>query len=334
MATPRALAARRDSPHRVAVHRVAVLLLPGTVPLNVAVPLEAFLRAGELSLPYDVRLCGSTATVGSFGHWTPDEDLEWAETADTVVVPGRYDVAAPCDPLVLDLLRRVERRGARLAATCGGAFVLAQAGILDGRRATSHWYRTDELQRLHPAVRVDARPLYVEDGSVHTGAGMAASLDLCVHLVRSDHGASAAARLARVLLVAPHREGGQAQFVETRARHDSGKLSELRAWLVENLDRQVALVDMASHARCSERTLLRQFRAETGQSPLQWLTARRVDAVRSLLETTRLSVEEIARCTGLGTGANLRQHLRASIGVGPREYRRTYQAEGLARTGR
>lgn len=311
-------------------HRVAVLLLSGSVPLNLAIPLEAFLRAAELGLPYDVRLCGAAADVGAFGQWTAPESLEWAETADTVVVPGRYDVAAPCDDDVLGLLRRARERGARLAATCGGAFVLAQAGVLDGKRATSHWYRTGELQRLHPAVHVDARPLYVEDGAVVTGAGMAAGLDLCVHLVRSDHGASAAARLARVLVVAPHREGGQAQFIDRRVPRDDGRLSALRAWLLDNLEQEIALTDMARRARCSERTLLRQFRAETGQSPQQWLTARRVDAARSLLERTRLSVEQIARHTGLGTGANLRQHMQKSLGVGPRAYRSTYQAHRAA----
>ena len=315
---------------RERVHRVAVLLLSGSVPLNLAIPLEAFLRARELGLPYDVRLCGAAADVGVFGQWTAPESLEWAQAADTLVVPGRYDVAAPCDEAVLALLRRAHERGARLAAMCGGSFVLAQAGVLDGRRATSHWYRTDELQRLHPAVQVDARPLYVEDGSVVTGAGMAAGLDLCVHLVRSDHGASAAARLARVLVVAPHREGGQAQFVDARARRHDGRLSDLRAWLLANLEQDVTLADMARQARCSERTLLRQFRAETGQSPQQWLTARRIDAARSMLETTRLSVEQVARHTGLGTGANLRQHMRRSLGVGPRAYRSTYQATAHA----
>lgn len=312
-------------------HRVAVLLLPDAVPLNLAIPLEAFLRARELGLPYDVRLCGPAASVGPFGQWTPQEPLSWAEGADTVVVPGRYDVAAPCEPELLDLLRRSSARGARMAATCGGAFVLAEAGVLDGRRATSHWYRTQELQRRHPAVQVDARPLYIEDGQVVTGAGMAAGLDLCVHLVRSDHGAAAAARLARVLVVAPHREGGQAQFIDTGVRRSDGRLSDLRAWLVENLDQDVCLADMAQQARCSERTLLRRFRLETGQSPQQWLTARRVDAARTLLETTRLSVEQVARATGLGTGANLRLHLQRSIGVSPLTYRKTHQQHVAAR---
>ncbi len=149
-----------------------------------------------------------------------------------------------------------------------------------------------------------------------------------MHLIRSDHGADAAARLARVLLVAPHREGGQAQFIEhpVPRRDGDGRLSDLRAWLGENLHRPVTLAEMAQRAHCSERTLLRQFRAETGQSPQQWLSARRVEAARAMLETTRHTVEEIARDTGLGTGANLRHHLRLSIGMGPRAYRRSYQS--------
>lgn len=312
-------------------HRVAVLLLSDAVPLNLAIPLEAFLRARELGLPYDVRLCGTAASVGPFGQWTPQEPLAWAEDADTLVVPGRYDVAAPCEPELLDLLRRSSARGVRIAATCGGAFVLAQAGVLDGRRATSHWYRTQELQRRHPAVQVDARPLYVQDGHVVTGAGMAAGLDLCAHLVRTDHGSGAAARLARVLVVAPHREGGQAQFIDPGVRRSDGRLSDLRAWLLENLDQDVCLTEMAQQARCSERTLLRHFKAETGQSPQQWLAARRVDAARAVLETTHLSVEQVARATGLGTGANLRAHLQRSIGVNPVTYRKTYQQRLAAR---
>lgn len=250
-------------------HRVAVLLRAGAVPLNVAIPLEAFLRANELGLPYDVRLCGDRAQLGAFGSWSPDESFAWADAAETIVVPGRYDVAADADEQVLELIRRAADRGARGASTCGGAFVLAQAGILDGRRATSHWYRAEELRRRHPRVQVDPRPLYVEDGLVVTGAGMAAGLDLCVHLIRSDHGADAAARLARVLLVAPHREGGQAQFIKhpVPRRDGDGRLSDLRAWLGENLHRPVSLADMAQRAHCSERTLLRQFRAETGSPP-------------------------------------------------------------------
>lgn len=309
-----------------AAHRVAVLLLADAVPLNLAIPLEAFLRARELGMAYEVALCGDGPAVGTFGHWQPGQPLAWAERADTVVVPGRYEVGAATDPAVLDLLRAAAARGARLVSMCGGSFVLAQAGLLDGRRATSHWYCTPDLQAQHPQVQVDPRPLYVEDGQVLTGAGLAAGLDLCVHLVRADHGAHAAARLARVLLVAPHREGGQAQFVSSPRPRQSGRLSGLRAWLLENLHRPLTLAEMARQAHCSERTLLRQFRAETGQSPQQWLTARRVDAARARLESTRDTVEQIAQATGLGTGANLRQHLRASIGMGPMQYRRTYQA--------
>lgn len=231
---------------------------------------------------------------------------------------------------VLEVLRRAQKRGARLAATCGGAFVLAQAGVLG--RQTSHVALVPRARPAAPAPHRPRRPAapLCRGRTSPDGGGMAAGLDLCVHLVRCDHGASAAAALARVLLIAPHREGGQAQFVDTRVPRHSGRLSDLRAWLVDNLDRPVSLADMAARARCSQRTLLRQFRAETGQSPQQWLSARRVDAARSLLETTRLSVEEIARHTGLGTGANLRQHMRSAIGVGPRAYRRTYQAGAWA----
>jgi transcriptional regulator GlxA family with amidase domain len=302
-------------------HRVAVLLLAGTVPMNVAIPLEAFHRAAELGLPYDVRLCGTEAVVGPFGRWTPAEGLEWAETAHTLVVPGRYDVAAVSHPDVLGLLRRAAARGARLAGMCGGSFVLAEAGVLDGRRATSHWYRTDELRRLHPAVQVESGPLYVQDGPVMTGAGLAAGLDLCVHLVRADHGARAAGRLARVLVVAPHRDGEQAQRVQRPVARRSAGLSGLREWMLDNLHEPVTLRQLARRAGCSERSLLRQFKSETGLPPQQWLTTQRLHAACERLECTDDTVDQVARRTGHGTASNLRRRMLAELGVGPRAYR-------------
>jgi AraC family transcriptional activator FtrA len=302
-----------------------VLALADAVPLELAIPLEVFWRAAELGLAYDVRLCGAPMTVGPFGGWHPSQDLGWAEQADTLVVPGRYDEDAPTEPDVLQLLRRAATRGARLVSVCGGAFTLAEAGLLDDRPATTHWYRTGRLQRTYPRVRVDQRPLYVDSGQVLTSAGLAAGLDLCTHLVRADHGAAAAARLARVLVIAPHREGGQAQFVAGPPARPGGSLSELRAALLERLDQRVTLADLARQARCSERTLLRRFRAETGQSPLQWLTARRVDAARMRLETTDETIDDIAHRTGLGTAANLRQQLKAHVGLSPQQYRRTHR---------
>ena len=310
---------------RAGSHRVAVLALADAVPFNLAVPLEAFLRAAQLGLDYQVELCGPAVAVGPFGWWRPPQPLAWAETADTVIVPGRYHDTGPTDPVVLELLRAAAERDARLASVCGGAFVLAEAGLLDNRPATTHWHRARRLQRLHPQVQVDPRPLYVDDGRILTGAGLAASLDLCIHLVRADHGAAAAARLARALVIAPHREGGQAQFIETPPPRPGGSLADLRAWILEHLDQAHTLNDLARHARRSERTLLRHFRAETGQTPHQWLTERRVDAARVRLETTDETLDDIAHRTGLGSAPNLRQHLRARTGLSPQQYRRTHR---------
>lgn len=307
------------------VHRVAVLALADAVPLTLAVPLEVFWRARQTGLAYDVRLCGGEVNVGPFGAWRPPEALGWAEGADTVVVPGRYAEATPTDSGVLALLRRAVARGGRVASVCGGAFTLAQAGLLDGRPATTHWYCVDALRAAHPRVHLDARPLYVDDGRVLTSAGMAAALDLCVHLVRADHGAAAAARLARVLVLAPHREGGQTQFVETPTPRPNGGLSELRAWLVEHLHERITLTAIAERAHCSERTLLRRFAAETGQSPLAWLTARRVEAARIRLESTDETLDDVAHRTGLGSAANLRHHLTARLGLSPGQYRRVHR---------
>jgi transcriptional regulator GlxA family with amidase domain len=304
------------------VHRVAVLALDDLVPFGAAVPLEAFLRARQLGLPYEVQLCGAGAVrAGRFGTWQPSRDLQWARDADTVIVPGRYEEAAPADDKVLALLRDLYADGRRLASVCAGAFVLAQAGLLDGRPATTHWFHSDLLGDLHPRVRVDPRPLYVDDGQVLTSAGLAAGLDLCVHLVRSDHGAAAAARLARALVVAPHREGGQAQYLDLPAPRADGTTAALRAWLLEHLDVPVTLAGLAVRAHTSERTLLRRFQSETGQTPMQWITAQRLAAARVLLEAGDDTMDDVAHRTGLGSAANLRQHFRRHLGVTPAHYR-------------
>jgi transcriptional regulator GlxA family with amidase domain len=314
-------------------HRVAVLALADAVPLNLAIPFEALTRAAQLGMGYEVVLCGDGPVVGAFGRWHPAHPLTAAATADTLLVPGRYVDDAPVAPAVLDVLRAAAARGARIASLCGGAFVLAEAGLLDGRPATTHWHRARHLQRRYPGTRVDPRPLYVDDGRVLTGAGLAAGLDLCVHLVRADHGAAAAARLARVLVVAPHREGGQAQFVESPVARPDGALGPLRAWVCEHLDRPLTLADLARRAACSERTLLRRFRAETGTSPLRWITDRRIDAALVRLETTDETLDDIAHRTGLGSAAHLRRRVRARTGLAPADHRRAHRGRSSAASG-
>jgi len=215
---------------------------------------------------------------------------------------------------------------ARLVSLCTGAFVLAAAGILDGRPATTHWLYTERFRRLYPAVRLDPDVLFVDDGDVLTSAGNAAGIDLLLHLLRRDHGSEVANRVARRSVVAPWREGGQSQFVErpVPADDDSGTAAT-RAWAVERLGDPLTLADLAGHARMSIRTFTRRFREETGTSPQQWLAAQRLARARQLLESTDHPVDRIAADAGFGTAASLRGQLRASIGVSPLTYRRTYQ---------
>lgn len=313
-----AMATSRAS--RVPTHRVAVLLLEDTVPLDAAIPLEVFLRAAQIGLPYRSALCGSRAGVGPFGIWTAAEPLRWASRAHTIIVPGRYASATPVAPEVLELLRRAHARGARIASICAGAYVLAAAGLLDGRHATAHWHDCPDLQRRYPQVQVDPRPLFIDDGDVLTSAGLAAGLDLCLHIVRVDAGASHASRLGRALVFGPLREGGQAQYIKQPVpAADDG--SHLREWMLAHLAEPMPLRELAARAHVSTRTLLRRFKAETGQSPHQWLIAQRINAACALLEEQRVSIETVAARTGFSSAATLRLHFRRHLGLSPQSYR-------------
>ena len=256
----------------------------------------------------------------------PEHDASILRTADTVVVPGiqrgrRWSAGALRTPSV----RRSKALGARLMSICTGAFVLAAAGRLDGRPATTHWLHTAAFRRFFPAVRLDPDVLYVDDGDVLTSAGNAAGIDLCLHVVRRDHGLAVANRVARRSVVSPWREGGQSQFVEPLAEVTGEDTAATRAWALDRLDEPLALADLAAHAAMSVRTFTRRFRDETGVSPVRWLTDRRVELARRLLETTELPVDRVAQRAGFGTPTALRQHLHAAIGVAPLTYRRTYR---------
>jgi transcriptional regulator GlxA family with amidase domain len=233
-------------------------------------------------------------------------------------------VDPPAD--LLDAVREAHARGARVASLCTGAFVLAAAGLLDGLRATTHWAHTDVLAARYPAVTVDPDVLYVDNGSVLTSAGKAAAMDLCLHLVRTDHGSAAANTIARRLVVPPHRDGGQAQFVPApvpaRADHP---LTELFPWAAERLDRPLSVDDLARQASMSARTLTRHFRAVTGTTPLQWLLTQRIRRAQELLETSKSSVDTIAEAVGMGTATTLRRHFHRTVGVAPDAYRRTFR---------
>jgi transcriptional regulator GlxA family with amidase domain len=253
-----------------------------------------------------------------------DHGLRAAVAADTVIVTGTGS-RENFDPRVLRLLRRAASRGTRVASICTGSFVLAEAGLLDGRPATTYWLYSDEFRTRYPRVQLRADVLYVDDDSILTSAGLAAGIDLCVHLIRRDFGARLANAMARLAVVAPVRHGGQAQFVETAISaegHDS--LARTRAWALGRLAEPLILDDLAGHAGMSVRTLNRRFRAETGQSPLQWLLQQRVDLARELLESTTLPLSQVARQCGLGTTDSLRKHMQRRFGVPPTAYRTAF----------
>jgi len=306
-------------------HRVAVLALADALPMEVGIPFQVLQRR---RYPYDVELCGErpgpVPTTGGFPVHA-GAGLEALARADTVVVPAFNEVDRPLPADVLDALVAAHDRGARLVSICVGAFALAQAGLLDGRTATTHWQYTDLLARRYPRVTVDPDVLYVDEGDVLTSAGVASGIDACLQLVRTDHGAAAANEVARALVAAPHRDGGQAQFVpRSDEPAQQNALAATRAWALERLDEPLTLADLARHAHVSVRTLARVFVAETGLPPLRWLSTARVDRARELLETTDWGVDRVAQAAGLGTPANLRLHLRRALGVSPSEYRATF----------
>ncbi|KUF18805.1 MULTISPECIES: helix-turn-helix domain-containing protein [Streptomyces] len=307
---------------------VALAVTEGMLHFELAVAYEVFGSAPD-AVPgpwYDVEVCGSAAVrVGRF-LLEPDHGLDRLAKADTVIVPGWADVAVAPPGDLVDAVRAAHEAGARVASLCTGAFVLAAAGLLDGRRATTHWAHTDVLAARHPRVEVDPDVLYVDNGSVLTSAGKAAALDLCLHLVRRDHGSAVTNTVARRLVVPPHRAGGQAQFVTApvpdRYTHP---LADLLPWAVERLDRPLTVADLARQAGLSSRHLARHFRTVTGTSPLQWLLTQRIHRAQELLETTDDSVESIASATGMGTATTLRRHFGRAVGVPPDTYRRTFR---------
>ena len=311
-------------------HQVVVLVLDGARPLDVGIPAEVF--HPESGLPYEVSACGVTAgTVsshGSFGFTVP-RGLDALADADTIIVPGYVPAGRPLPAEVHEALRTAASRGTRIASICYGAFALADAGLLDGLRATTHWDAADQLAQRHPQITVEPNVLFVDEGSILTSAGAAAGLDLCLHIVRRDLGVSPATEIARGLVTAPHRTGGQAQYLPRTSPAVHGEtLAATREWAMARLDQPLTVAGLAAHARLSPRTFLRRFAEETGSTPMQWILRARVDTARELLESTRLSVDRIAEQVGLGTGSNLRLHFRRLLDVSPSEYRATFAGSG------
>ncbi|AZM53872.1 AraC family transcriptional regulator [Streptomyces sp. WAC 01529] len=330
---------RSPSPPR---HRVVVLALDGVIPFELGIPQRIFglARDAEARPLYEVVTC----SVRPPGPVRSDADFailvehgpEALATADTVVVPASYELGPVYEEgrLTGELaaaLSRV-RPGTRMVSICTGGYVLAAAGLLDGRPATTHWASAAHFQELFPRIRVDADVLFIDDGDVLTSAGVAAGVDLCVHLVRRDHGTAVANDVARRTVVPPHRDGGQAQYIQRPVPEPQLATTRVaRAWALARLDQPLQLRDMAAQEAMSVRTFTRRFREEVGVSAGQWLTQQRVDRARHLLESSDLSVDQVAREAGFGTAQSMRQHLQAALGVTPTTYRRTFRA--VAATG-
>lgn len=317
-------------------HRVAVVLLDGFLPIELGIVHRIFgiAQDGEGHPLYDVVTCsvdgpGPVRSNADFEIHAP-HGPEAIDTADTVLFPASYELGPVHDDGVLTPELRAAfdriRPGTRLMSICVGSFVLAAAGILDGRPATTHWADADQFRRLFPRVRLQPDVLYVDDGDVLTSAGVAAGIDLCLHVVRRDHGAAVADDVARRTVVPPHRDGGQAQYVRRPVLEPTdASTAPARIWALENLDRQLPLSALAARCAMSVRTFTRRFREETGESPGQWVQRRRVEHARMLLETTDLPIEQVAGRAGLGTAQSLRAHLSAELGVTPTAYRRTFR---------
>ncbi|WP_254665818.1 GlxA family transcriptional regulator [Streptomyces sp. WMMB 322] len=355
-------------------HRVAVLVRPGVMPLELGLVHQMFGAAKspergaerpERGVKSPERGAGGTEVDGQTpeGH-TPGGGAPLYEVvtcavapgplrtnadftvhvahgpealaeADTVIFPATHEEDAPettgrLGAPLAGALRRIRRPGTRIASICTGAFVLAAAGWLDGKRATTHWKSAEDFRRLFPHVDLDPDVLYTHEGEVLTAAGEAAGIDLCLHMIRGDHGAAVANDVARATVVPPHREGGQAQFVPRPVAEPTVRASTgaARAWALRHLHRPLSLRELADQESMSVRTFTRRFREETGLTPVQWLTRQRIERARQLLEETDMPVDVVASRSGFGTGASLRQHMHAALGVSPRAYRVTFRGGG------
>ncbi|MFI7002443.1 GlxA family transcriptional regulator [Nocardia sp. NPDC050175] len=311
------------------MHVVAVLALDKVIPSDLTTPIDVF---GAARLPdgraaYRVRVCGVTETVDA-GAFTlrPPFDLTALADADTIIVPGLADLTLPVPDEVLDELRAAADRGTRIASICVGAFILAATGLLDGHRATTHWAAATEFAAHYPAIEVDPDVLYVDNGQLLTSAGAAAGIDLCLHLIRRDHGSAVAADAARLSVVPLEREGGQAQFIV----HDQpptprgSVLEPVTRWLQDNFAKDLTLDEIAAQAGMSTRTLNRRFREQTGTTPLQWLLRARIRQAQYLLESTAHPVDRIAGQVGFGSPTAFRDRFKRVVGTSPHSYRAAF----------
>jgi AraC family transcriptional regulator, transcriptional activator FtrA len=313
-------------------HRVAALVFDGLAPFELGVVIEVFgLNRPELNAEdwYELVVCapqpGRLEAVGGIGL-VAEHGLEALDNADTIIVPAWPHIGQPVPTETLAALRRAHARGARLVSICSGAFVLAATGLLDGEKVATHWRYAEALRGMHPRVVVNERVLYVGNDRLWTSAGSAAGIDLCLHVVRSDHGSAIANQVARRLVVAAHRDGGQAQFIEQPvAAVGDDRLDQAMQWAMGHLGDGITVAQMAAHAFMSPRNFSRRFREATGTSPREWLLDRRIQATLPLLEDGALPVESVGQAVGFGPPAFRRQFRRA-LGISPAEYRRAFRA--------
>ncbi|KAB7771638.1 helix-turn-helix domain-containing protein [Xanthomonas sp. LMG 12461] len=313
-------------------HRIAVVAFDRISPFHLAVPCQVFEARPDTDLPaFDLRVCaadpGPLCTDAGFAIQV-QHGLEALEDADTVIVPSWRDAAEPAPAALCQALRRAHAAGAQVVGLCLGTFVLADAGLLDGRPATTHWAALARFAQRHPQVRLQPDVLYVDDGDVLTSAGTVAGIDCCLHLVRRRHGADVANRIARRLVVAPHRQGGQAQYIEQplpASRRDA-QLGPTLDWMLQRLDQPQRLDALAAHARMSRRSFTRQFRQVTGTTVVQWLAHQRLVRAQQLLERTDLPLERIAADCGFGSAGALRLQFTRDLGLPPSAYRRGFRA--------
>jgi transcriptional regulator GlxA family with amidase domain len=314
--------------YNLAMHKIAILAPHGVIPFDLSTACDVFGRVEVpgVPVPYEVIVCGEAPSVATrlFDLHTRF-NLGHARGADTLIVPGIEDIDAPLPEAVLATVRAAAADGARIASICTGAFVLAAAGLLDGLRATTHWMAAAELARRFPAIDVDPNVLFIDNGKVLTSAGAAAGLDLCLHIVRRDYGAAVAADASRKAVMPLERSGGQTQFIVHPEPSSSLALQPVLKWMESQLHRTLTLEAIAAHAALSKRTLGRRFMQQTGTSPLQWLLGARVRRAQSLLETSALSVEQVANATGFGSSAAFRACFGKLVGTSPQDYRRSFR---------
>ncbi|MEE6137797.1 helix-turn-helix domain-containing protein [Mycobacterium sp. 050128] len=310
------------------MHSVAVLAEPDAIAFDLAIAVEVFgrVRLDNGAPGYRVRVCGCEPLVAAGPiRIATDFGLDELANADTIVVPGRNDAAAAVRGDVITALKSAYHKGIRIASICSGAFTVAAAGILDGKRATTHWLAAELFSATYPNVRLDADALYVDEGQVLSSAGASAGLDLCLHMVARDYGSAVAADAARLAVTPLHRGGGQAQFIIRNRRISNTELDGLLVWIENNAHRPLTLRDIARQAASSERTINRRFKIETGQTPMQWVNNVRIRHAQRLLERTGDSVETISRRVGFASATNFREQFRRLSGVSPQSYRHTFR---------